>query len=49
MTKSISLNSKINEVTEADEMKNEYRNVINVKIEEVITSINMIADDEENE
>ena len=49
MTKSISLNAKINEITKANEMKNEYRNVADVKIKEIITSINMIVNDEENE
>ena len=49
MTKSISLNAKINEVTEANEMKNEYRNVANVKIKNIVTSINVTTDDKENE
>ena len=35
---------KINEVTKADEMNNEYRNVTNVKVKEIVTSINMIVD-----
>ena len=48
MTKSISLNAKINEITKTDEMKNEYRNNANVKIKEIVTSINMIVDDESN-
>ena len=49
MTKSISLNAKINEVTNTNEMKNEYRDVANIKIEKIVTSINMIVDDKENE
>ena len=33
--KSISLNAKMNEITKADRMKNEYRNATNVKIKEI--------------
>ena len=49
ITKSIFLNAKINEVTKVNEIKSGYRNVVNIKIKEVITSINVIADNEENE
>ena len=49
MTKSIFLNAKINEITKADEMKNEYQNIANVRIKEIITSINTIIDNKENE
>ena len=49
MTKSIFLNAKINEITKTDEIKNEYQNAANVKVEEIVTSINMIIDDEEDE
>ena len=45
MTKLISLNAKLNKVTKADEMKNEYRDVTNVKIEKIVTSIDVIVDD----
>ena len=48
MTKSMFLNAKINEVTEVNEMKNEYRNAVNIKSKKVVTSINMTADDERN-
>ena len=47
--KSIFLNAKINEITEANEKKNEYRNTTDVKLKEIVTSINMTVDDEENE
>ena len=49
MTKLIFLNAKINEITKADEMKNEYRNAADVKIKEIVTSINIIVDNEKNE
>ena len=49
MTKLISLNAKINEITEADEMKSEYQKIANVKIKEIVTSINIIVDNEKNE
>ena len=49
MTKLIFLNAKINEIIKADEMKNEYQNVADVKIKEIVTSINVIVDDRENE
>ena len=49
MTKSIFLNAKINEITKADEMKNEYQSFANVRIKEIVTSINMIVNDKENE
>ena len=48
MTKSIFLNAKINEIIKADEMKSEYQDVVNVKIKEIVTSINMTADNEES-
>ena len=48
MTKSIFLNAEINEITKAYEMKNEYRNAADVKVEEVVTSINIIVDDGKN-
>ena len=46
--KSISLNAKINKIIKADEMKNEYRNAANIKTKEIITSINVIVNDEKN-
>ena len=49
MTKSIFLNAKMNEITKQDEMKNEYRNAVNIKIKEIVTLINMTVDDKENE
>ena len=49
MTKLISLNAKINEIIKTDEMKNEYRSTADVKIKKIITSINMIVNDKENE
>ena len=49
MTKWISLNAKIDKVIEADEIKNKYRNVMNVKVEKIVTSINITVNDEENE
>ena len=49
MMKSISLNAKINKITKADEMKSGYRNAADVKIKKIITSINVIVDDERNE
>ena len=49
MTKSISLNAKINEITEVNEIKNEYRDAANVKIKKIVTSINMTINDEKNE
>ena len=49
MTKSIFLNTKINEVTEANEIKSEYRNTVNVKIKKIVMSINVTADDEKSE
>ena len=48
MTKLIFLNAKIDEVTKANEMKNEYRDVVNVKIKKIITSIDIIVDDKED-
>ena len=48
MMKSISLNAKINEITKADEMKNEYRNIADVKIKEIVTLINIIIHDEKD-
>ena len=47
--KSISLNAKINEITKADEMKSGYRDAINIKIKEIVTSIDMIVNNEKNE
>ena len=49
MTKSIFLNAKIDEITKVNEMKSEYRDAANVRIEKVVTLINVIADDKENE
>ena len=49
MTKSISLKTKIDEVTEVNEKKNEYRNAADIKIKEIITSINLIIDDKKDE
>ena len=49
MTKSIFLNAKINKIIKVNEMKSEYRNAADVKIKEIITSINVIVNDEENE
>ena len=49
MMKSIFMNVKINEVTKAYEMKSEYRNVADVKVEEIITLINIIINDKKNE
>ena len=45
MTKLIFLNVKIDEITKVNEMKNEYRDVADVKVKEIITSINVIVDD----
>ena len=45
----IFLNAKINKVTKADGMKNEYRNVADVKIKKIVTSINMTIEDKEDE
>ena len=42
------LNAKINEITKIDKMKSEYRGVAGVKIKEIVTSINMIVNDERN-
>ena len=49
MTKLIFLNAKINEITETNEMENEYQSAADVKIKEIITSINIIINDEEDE
>ena len=49
MTKSIFLNAKINEIIKTNEMKNEYRDVAYIKMKEIVTLINVIVDDEENE
>ena len=49
MTKSISLNAKINEITKINDMKNGYRNAADVKLEKIFTSINIIVNDGENE
>ena len=49
MMKLIFLNTKINEVTEANKMKSKYRNIADVKIEEIVTSINMIVNDKKDE
>ena len=49
MTKSISLNAKIDEIIKANEMKNEYQNVANVKVKEIIMSINITVNDENKE
>ena len=49
MTKLIFLNAKINEITKANEMKNEYWNAVDVRIEKIVTLINMTIDDKENE
>ena len=49
MTKLIFLNAKIDEITKANEMKSEYRSVVDVKVEEIVTSINRIVNDKENE
>ena len=43
------MNAKINKVTEANEIKSEYQNTADVKIKEIVTTINMIVDDERNE
>ena len=48
MTRSIFLNAKINEIIKADKMKNEYQNIVNVKIEEIVTSINIIINNKED-
>ena len=48
MTKSISLNVKINKIIRVNEMKNEYRNAADVRIKEIIISINMIVNNEKN-
>ena len=45
ITKFIFLNAKTNEVTEVNEMKNEYQNVADVRIEKIIMLINLIVDD----
>ena len=47
--KSISLNVKINKNIKINEIKNEYRDVADVRIKEIITSINIIVDDRENQ
>ena len=49
MTKSIFLNAKINEIIKTDAMKSEYRDAADVKIKKIVTSINMIVKDRENE
>ena len=49
MTKSIFLNAKIDEITEINKMKNEYRNAVNVKVKEIVTLINMTINNERNE
>ena len=49
MTKSIFLNIEINKIIKADEMKSEYRDAANVKIEKIVTSINVTVNDKENE
>ena len=49
MTKSISLNAKINKVTKVNEMKNEYRDAADVKVKKIVTSINIIIEDEKYE
>ena len=48
MTKLISLNAKINEIIKVNEMKSGYRDVADVKIKEIVTSINIIVNDKEN-
>ena len=48
MTKSISLNAKINKVTKINEMKSGYRDAADVK-KKIVTLINVIVDDRENE
>ena len=40
---------KINEIVKADEIKNEYRNAADVKIKEIVISINIIVDNKRNE
>ena len=49
MTKSIFLNAKIDEIIKANEMKSEYRDAADVRIEKIVISINIIVDDEKNE
>ena len=47
--KLISLNEKINKITEVNEIKNEYRDVANVKIKEIVILINVTPDIKRNE
>ena len=47
--KLIFLNAKINEITKINEIKNEYRDVADVKIKKIVTSINVTVDDKESE
>ena len=49
MTKSISLNAKINKITKADEIKSECRNAADVRVKEIVTLINMIVNNKEDE
>ena len=48
MTKLIFLNAKINEITRAGGMKSEYRNVADVRVEEIVTSIDVTVDSKKN-
>ena len=48
MTKSIFLNAEINEIIKASEIKNGYRDAVDVKIKTIVISINIIVDDKEN-
>ena len=49
MMKSISLNAKVDKIIKINEMKSEYRDAADVKVEEIVTSINMIINNIENE
>ena len=49
MTKSISLTAKIYEIIETDEMKSEYQDAADIRIKEIVMSINMIINNERNE
>ena len=41
------MNAKINEVTKVNEMKSEYRSAADVKVEKIVTLINMTVDNKE--
>ena len=45
MIKPISLNERINEIIEINEIKSEYRNATDVRAEEIIILINVIVND----